>query len=104
MGSEQSNADRAECASESNEQIERRQVTRGRFSLNEFAVAKKTDNKECGAEEGHADLNRVCDGRIINRIAGGAQCNGQQSCDQPARIKLVFSKNHGKGKQIERAG
>src|ERR1700722_12586931 len=40
---QQSNRDRSECASKSNEQIKRRQVTRGRFSLNEFAVTKKTD-------------------------------------------------------------
>ncbi len=102
MWGKQANADGAKGTAESNDQVKLREVIYLGFSLNEFAVTKKTDNKQGCAEEWNADLNRVCYGRIINGIARGAQRHCQKSCQKPARIPLAFGKDHCKREQIQR--
>ena len=63
-------------------------------------MAEEAAQEQAAAEQRHDHLNRFGEGRIVDRVAEAAHCDGQESHHQPPRIETPAMEGQREGEQV----
>ena len=94
--------DRAERSAQRNHQVEGCEIAGSGAAMGEFAVAEQAAQEKATAEQGHAHLNGLGEGWIVDRVAQAAHRDRQEPHHQPAGIQTAAMEGERESEQIQR--